>query len=75
MLVIQLLGKLRNALSVGVGLELEALAFEQSLQFLVVRDDTVVDDSKLPLGVGSNPTQSVVVSPVACPELTCADGN
>ena len=50
-LVIEVLRKLRNALSVCVGLETEASAFEKSLQFLVVGDDTIVDDSELPFGI------------------------
>lgn len=52
-LIVDVLGELGNGLCVGLGLESEALALEQSLQFLVVGDDTVVDNGELPFGVGS----------------------
>jgi hypothetical protein len=52
-LVVDVLGELGNALSVGLGLELEALGLEESLQLLVVGDDTVVDNAELPVGVRS----------------------
>jgi hypothetical protein len=48
---VDVLGELRDGLSVGLGLELVALALEQSLQLLVVCDDSVVDDRELPVGV------------------------
>lgn len=51
-LSVDVLGELCDCLSIGLGLELVALALEQSLQFLVVCDDTVVDDGELPVGVG-----------------------
>lgn len=51
--VVNVLGELGDGLGVRLGLELEALALEESLQLLVVGNDTIVDDSKLPLGVGS----------------------
>lgn len=47
------LGQLSDGLSVGLGLEAHALGFEEHPQFLVVGDDTVVDDGELPLGVGA----------------------
>ncbi|KAG9527140.1 isomerising glucosamine-fructose-6-phosphate aminotransferase, partial [Aureobasidium melanogenum] len=47
------LGQLGNGLSIGLGLEFEALGLEQGSQLLVVGDDTIVDDGELPLGVGS----------------------
>lgn len=50
-LSVDVLGELRDGLSVGLGLELVALALEQSLQLLVVCDDSVVDDRELPVGV------------------------
>jgi hypothetical protein len=50
---VDVLGELGNALSVGLGLELEALGLEESLQLLVVGDDTVVDNAELPVGVRS----------------------
>jgi hypothetical protein len=52
-LVEDVLGQLGDGLSVGLGLEYEALGLEQSSQLLVVGDDTIVNDSELPLGVGS----------------------
>jgi hypothetical protein len=52
MLVVEVLGQLGDALGISLGLELEALALEQSLQLLVVGDDAVVDDGELPVGVG-----------------------
>jgi hypothetical protein len=52
-LVVQVLCELRNTLSVGLRLELEALSAQQSLQLLVVSDDTIVYDSELPVGVRS----------------------
>ena len=50
-LVVDVLCELGNIFSVGLSLELEALALEQGLEFLVVCDDTVVDDGELPVGV------------------------
>jgi hypothetical protein len=52
-LVIEVLCELRDALGVGVGLEPETLGLEQCLELLVVRDDAIVDNGKLPLRVGS----------------------
>jgi hypothetical protein len=52
-LVVDVLGELGNALSVGLGLELETLGLEESLKLLVVGDDTVVDNGELPVGVRS----------------------
>lgn len=54
MLVIEVLGKLGNAFGIGLGLKAESLALKQGLQFLVVRDDTVVDDGELPSRIGAN---------------------
>jgi hypothetical protein len=51
-LVVDVLGQLGNALGVGLGLEAEALALEESLQLLVIGDDTIVNDGELPVGVG-----------------------
>jgi methylthioribose-1-phosphate isomerase len=34
-------------------LEAEALALQQSLQFLIVGDDTIVNDGELPVGIGT----------------------
>jgi hypothetical protein len=45
-LVVDVLGELRNALGVGLGLENISLALEKSLELLVVGDDTVVDDGE-----------------------------
>ena len=47
------LGQLGNGLSIGLGLEAHALGLQEHPQFLVVGDDTVVDDGELPLGVGA----------------------
>ena len=51
--VMEVLGELGDALSVSLGLEAEALALEEGPELLVVCDDTVVDDGKLPVGVRS----------------------
>jgi hypothetical protein len=50
----EVFGELRNALGVGLGLESETLALEQGLEFLVIGDDTIVDNSELPLGIRSS---------------------
>jgi len=55
--IVEELGEFGNAFGVGVSLELEALALEECLQLLVVGDDTVVDDCKLPLWVRPVPCQ------------------
>lgn len=52
-LIVDVLGELGNSLSVGFGLEAETLRFEQYSQFLVVGDDTVVNDGELPFGIRS----------------------
>jgi hypothetical protein len=52
-LVVDVLGELCDALSVGLSLELEALGLEKSLQLLVVGDDTIVDNGELPVDVRS----------------------
>ena len=51
-LVVEILGQLGNALGIGLGLEPEALALEQGLQFFVVGDDSIVHDGELPGRVG-----------------------
>jgi hypothetical protein len=53
MLRVDVLGELGNGLGVGLGLKLEALAFEEGLEFLVVGDDAVVDDGEFPIRVGA----------------------
>ena len=53
MLRINVLGKLCNDFGVGLSLEFVALRLEQSLQFLVVGNDTVMDDGEFPFRVGS----------------------
>jgi hypothetical protein len=50
-LVVDVFGELSDRLGVGLGLELEAPALEKGLELLVVCDDAVVDDGKLPVGV------------------------
>lgn len=49
---VDVLCELGNSLSVSLGLKFEALALKQSLQLLVVCDDTIVDDGEFPVGVG-----------------------
>ncbi len=51
MLIVEVLGQLGDALGVCIGLEAETSSLQESLQFLVVGDDTVVDDGELPLGI------------------------
>lgn len=51
-LVVDVLGELRNRLGISLGLKLEALALKQDLQFLVVCDDAIVDNREFPVGVG-----------------------
>lgn len=51
--IVEEFGELRNAFGVGVGLKLEPLALKERLELFVVGDDTIVDDSELPLGIGS----------------------
>lgn len=52
-LVEDVLCELGNSLCVRLGLKFEALSFEQNLQFLVVGDDTIVDNGEFPFWVGS----------------------
>lgn len=47
-LVVEVLCELGNALSVGLGLKFVALGAQEGLKLLVVGDDSVVDDGKLP---------------------------
>ena len=61
-LVVDVLGQLGNALSVGLGLETETLAFQQGLELLVVGDDTIVDNGELPVRVGPKRENSTVSS-------------
>ena len=51
MLVVQVFCKLGNALSVCFGFETEASALKESPEFLVIGDDTVMNDGKLPLRI------------------------
>ena len=51
--VIEIFGELCDTFGVCLGFELEAFAFEQSLELLVVGNDTVVNDSELPFRVRS----------------------
>lgn len=63
--VVEELCEFGDTFGVGVGFELEALTFEESLEFFVVCDDTVMDDRELPLGIRSKvcqPTGSLVTS-------------
>lgn len=52
-LIVDILCELGNSFCVSLSLELETLALEESLQFLVVGDDAVVDNGELPFGVRS----------------------
>lgn len=52
-LVVDVLGELGNALSISLGLKLEALGGEKGLKFLVVCNNTVVYDAEFPSGVGA----------------------
>lgn len=71
-LAVDVLCELGNSLGVGLCLELEALALEQNLEFLVICDDAIVDDGELPVGVGPGKsklediTAVVVVVVVIC---------
>jgi len=72
--VVEELGEFGNALGVRVGLELEALAFEERPELFVVGDDTVVDDCELPLGV--RPVLCQLCFTLLCAvSLTCVDGS
>lgn len=53
MLVENVLRQFGDGLGIGLSFELETLGLKQGSQFLVVGDDTIVDDGELPLGVGS----------------------
>lgn len=65
-LSVDVLCELGNGLGICLRLELEALALKQGLEFLVVCDDSVVDDGKLPVGV--RPGRGWGVSMWACSE-------
>lgn len=58
-LVVEILCELRNAFCVRLGLKPETLGLKESLELLVVGDDAVVDDGKLPCGVGPEDDQMV----------------
>lgn len=62
-LVVDVLGELGNALGIGLGLKLEALALEKNLQLLVVGNDTIVDDGEFPGGVGSFESNKLAIHP------------
>ena len=47
----EVFGELCNALGIGLGLKAETLALEEGLELFVVGDDTIVNDSELPLGI------------------------
>lgn len=51
LLVEEILGKLSNALGVGLRFKAEALALQQSSEFFVVGDDTIVDNGEFPAQV------------------------
>jgi len=60
-LVVKVLGELGDALGIGLGLETEALALQERLQFLVVGDDTIVNNGELPVDVGSAEGKPLVI--------------
>lgn len=47
-MVVKVFCELGNTFSIGLCFELEALGTEKCLQFLVVGDDAIVDNGKLP---------------------------
>lgn len=47
-LIVEVFGKLGDAFCVCLRLELETLALEKDLQFLVVGDDAIMNDGKFP---------------------------
>lgn len=51
--VVEVLCQFGDTFCVGFGLEAETLALEKGLEFLVISDDTVVDNGELPSGVRS----------------------
>ena len=61
MFVVKVLGKLGDALRVCFSLEFETLAFKESLELLVIGDDTVMNNCEFPVRVGSANLMSVVL--------------
>lgn len=53
LLVEQILGKFSDALGIGLCLEPEALALQESSEFLVIGDDSIVDNGEFPVQVRS----------------------
>lgn len=51
MLVVQVFCQLGNALGVCFCFEAEASTLKESPQFLVIGDDTIMNDGKFPLGI------------------------
>jgi hypothetical protein len=54
MLIEDVFGQLGDTFGVGFGLKLESLLFEEELEFLVVGNDTIVNDGEFPCWVGSD---------------------
>lgn len=52
-LIVEVLRKFGNAFGVGFSLKLEALGSQEGLEFLVIGDDTIVDDREFPSWVRS----------------------
>lgn len=51
--IVEVFGEFGNAFSISVSFESEAFTFEEGLEFFVVGDNTVVNNSELPLWVRS----------------------
>jgi hypothetical protein len=47
-LAIKVLGQLGDAFGVGIGLEAESFGFQQRLQLLIVGNNAIVNNAKLP---------------------------
>lgn len=62
LLVEQVLGQLSDALGISLCLEAEALALQQSSEFLVVGDDSIMDNGELPVHVRSVDVKGVFIS-------------
>ena len=48
MFIVQVLCKLGDTLGIRLSLKLEALPFEEDLEFFIIRDNSIVNDRELP---------------------------